>query len=71
MIHELREPIPVDTPLGKGFALMKESGWFDTYWTVVLVNGALVDFPQSKIRVQRNYTLGLNFNDDEMRSVVS
>lgn len=70
MIHEFKEPIPVNTPLGKGYGILIETGWYDTYWTVLLLNGAFVTFPQSKVKAQRNYTLGLNMSDDDMKKVL-
>jgi hypothetical protein len=46
VIHEFRELIPVKTPLGSGYAMLLEAGEYDTYWTVVLDNKAIVTFTQ-------------------------
>lgn len=67
---QLDELMPVDTPLGPGYAMLIESGGHDNYWTVILDNGALVTFRQKLIRVRRNYTLGRRFTDAEMRERV-
>ena len=70
MTHELDELVPVETPLGSGYAMLFESGEFDNYWTVILENGALVTFTQDKIRVSRSYTHGRGIDDDEMRKII-
>lgn len=67
---EFEELIPVETPLGSGYAMLFESGEHDNYWTVILENGALVTFTQNKIRVSRSYTHGRGIDDKEMREIV-
>lgn len=65
------DKIDVDTPLGWGKAFMIESRDNDYYWNVVLADtGAVVCFPQNKIKWCRHYTFGINFNDQQMREVI-
>lgn len=71
MFHEFEDPIEVDTPLGRGRAILIFSSNHDNYWTVVLSDTlAIVDFPQKKIRACRNYTAGLNMSDAEMNRAI-
>lgn len=70
MVHEPRELIPVHTPLGFGHAMFIEFGEFDTWWTVVLENQAVVTFPQEKIKVSRSYTHGRGISDSQMRRII-
>lgn len=67
---QLSEVIPVETPLGFGYAIIFETGDFDNYWTVALENGALVTFTQDKIRVSRDYTHRRGISDKEMKKIV-
>lgn len=64
------ELIPVETPLGFGYALIFETGEHDNYWTVALENGALVTFTQDRIRVSRDYTHRRGISDEEMQKIV-
>ena len=70
MLTELRHLIPVETPLGRGYAILIESEPHDQWWTVVLDSGAVVTFPQERIRVQRSYTLGRGIDDAEMTEII-
>jgi len=71
MYHEFDDPIEVDTPLGRGRAILIFSSNHDNYWTVILSdNLAIVDFPQKKIRACRSYTAGLKLTDEEMKAIV-
>lgn len=70
MIHEFRELIPVKTPLGSGYAIFVELGEFDTYYTVVMDNSALVTFTQDQIRVSRSYTHGRGITDNQMKQII-
>lgn len=70
MVYEPRELIPVHTPLGFGHAMFIEFGEYDTCWTVVLENQAVVTFPQEKIRVSRSYTHGRGISDKQMRKLI-
>lgn len=70
MIHEFKELIQVNTPLGKGLALFIECGNHDYWWNVILNTGAVVSFPQNKIKVSRSYSHGRGINDKQMRKIV-
>ena len=70
MIHEFEELIPVNTPLGAGYAMFVEPGEYDTYWTVVLDNQAVVTFAQEQIRVSRSYTHGRGISDAQMKDII-
>lgn len=57
---ELREPIPVTTPLGDGYVLFIEAGYHETYFVCVMNDtGAFVTFKQKEVRCKRNYSLGI------------
>lgn len=68
---QLNEMIPVQTPLGFGYAIIFETCEHDNYWTVGLENGALVTFTQDKVRLSRSYTHGRGISDAEMKEIVS
>ena len=70
MIHQFKELIPVHTPLGFGYAFLLEAGEFDTYWTVVLDNQAVVTFTQDQIKVSRSYTHRRGINDKQMKAII-
>lgn len=70
MISWSPEPIRVNTPLGKGYVLFVDGSSDDNWFTIALDNCAIVTFKQSKIRMCRNYTLGRNLTDDEMKEIV-
>ena len=70
MSLQLSELIPVETPLGFGYAIIFETGEHDNYWTVGLENGALVTFTQDKLRLSRSYTHGRGISDDQMKKIV-
>lgn len=69
-VVQLQEMIQVTTPLGRGYAVIFESGEQDNYWTVIIENGAIVTFPQDKIRAARSYTHGRGISDEEMREII-
>ncbi len=70
MIIQLHELIAMETPLGKGYAIMVESTAHEQYWTVALDGGALVTFPQQKIRISRSYTHERGISDDQMKEII-
>jgi hypothetical protein len=70
MVIELREPIGVITPLGEGYAILVEINNHDQWWTVILDNGALVTFPQNKLRVCRSYTHSRGLFTEEMKKII-
>ena len=67
---QLTEIIPVETPLGDGYAILVESGAHDMYWTVALENKALVTFTQDRIRIANSYTHRRGINDERMAMIV-
>jgi hypothetical protein len=70
-IHELQNFIPVDTPLGRGDAILIEDADNTYYWTVVLhETRALVTFEQPQLKVTRNYTAGWGFSHEDMRDII-
>lgn len=69
-ILELAEPLEVITPLGEGYAIILQPGAHDYLWTVVMDNGALVVFPQKKLRVKRNYSAHRGISDKEMLELI-
>lgn len=70
MIHQFPELISVNTPIGHGYAMLLEPGEFDSYWTVVMDNGAVVTFPQEQIRVSRSYTHGRGISHRQMKAII-
>jgi hypothetical protein len=68
--HEFHEPITVDTPLGRGHALMVERTAHDYLWTVALDTTAIVTFKQDKVRIHRSYTYGRGVTDEQMSEYV-
>lgn len=70
MILQLTEIIPVTTPLGEGYAIFLQAEQLDYWWTVALDNGAVVTFPQNRIRICRDYTHGRGISDEEMRRII-
>lgn len=71
MAIQLDELIPVETPLGFGYAIIFETGEYDNYWTVALENGALVTFTQDRIKVSRDYTHRCGISDEQMREIIT
>ena len=71
MLIELKEPIPMRTPLGNGYAIFVEGGAHDHYWTIALDNGALVTFRQDQIRIANSYTHGRGICHADMRKAVN
>jgi hypothetical protein len=72
MLLELANHLEVETPLGKGRAILLESKDNDYYWTVILEEScALVTFPQNRLKIRRNYSLGIGqFTVDEMKDIL-
>lgn len=71
MIHELRSPIPVETPQGRGWAVLYESDTTEAWWTVILNDTcAFMTFRQEKIRACRSYTYGRDMSDEDMRQII-
>jgi len=58
---QLNPPIPVETPMGEGWAqiIIDYSPEYSIHWVVFLQsNGQCWTFPNEKIRAQRNITAG-------------
>lgn len=70
IVHELKEPIPVETKVGKGVAIFVEIGANDNRWTVILESRAIVTFPQNKILVQRDFTNGRGVTAEMLKAVI-
>ncbi len=59
---EFKNPIPVSTPMGDGYAIyVTNSGTFENdIWTVCLENGGKVlHFRSNHIRIYQNATFGI------------
>jgi predicted NAD-dependent protein-ADP-ribosyltransferase YbiA (DUF1768 family) len=70
--HEFYEPIPVETPLGTGRAILIERTQHDYWWTVALdQSSALVTFSQAKLRICRSYTHERGISDDQMKAIIA
>jgi hypothetical protein len=71
VILQLSPALWVDTPLGRGKAIIYKDDGDDCYWTVVLKDtGAIVQFRNEKIRASANYTLGRRLRDEIMRKII-
>lgn len=55
---QIDPPLWLETPLGPGWAhFYKDNGpGAETYWTVFLGSGAIVIFPNEKVRATNTYT---------------
>ena len=71
MLLQLNPKMRLVTPLGRGWALFFEDDGEEMWWTVALDNGAIVQFPNNKIRAVRCYTLGRGLTDAAMRKIIS
>lgn len=70
-MKELRNLLEVETPLGRGIAILVSDVDHDTFWTVVLNDTrAIVTFRQHQLLAVRNYTMGWGMSDDDMREVL-
>ena len=64
---EFRNPIPVITPIGNGYAVyVSNSGTFENYiWTVALENGGnILHFRSDQIRLYKNATFDINSDEN-------
>ena len=65
------EPIGVDTPLGKGYAIFFESANDDNFWTIALNDScAIVTFKQKDIRINRCYTYSRSITHKQMAEII-
>lgn len=68
---ELDNKLEVETPLGRGKAILVETSDYDTFWTVVLDDTcAIVTFRQHQLKVVRNYGMGWGMGDADMMEVL-
>jgi len=66
MIHEFRNPMPVLTPVGDGYAIyVQSSGVFDNdVWTVCMCeDGSIKHFNTAQVRMWRNATFGIKMEE--------
>jgi len=62
MIHEFKNPMPIVTPMGDGYAIYVESGGMfeNDVWTVCLSkDGSIKHFNSSQVRMWQNATFGI------------
>lgn len=67
MMLEFRNPIPVITPIGNGYAVyVSNSGTFENdIWTVALENGGnILHFRSDQIRLYKNATFDINSDEN-------
>ena len=67
---QLKQLIPMITPLGDGYAVLVEINAHDAYWTVALETGALVTFTQDRVRIANSYTHYRGIDDARMKDIV-
>lgn len=71
-VFEFDDPIPVETPLGDGFALFVETSAHDNWWTVAISETcALVTFEQARIRIHKSYTHCRGITDEVMKKITA
>jgi predicted phage tail protein len=61
MIHEFRNPIPVITSLGEGYAIyVRDSGtWENDIWAIALQNSTIRHFRTDQIKLHSNATFDI------------
>lgn len=71
-VIQLNTPILMQTPLGKGYAIIFESDADDHFWTIALNDTcAIVTFKQDQIRIDRSYTYGRGISNEEMKTIIT
>ena len=63
MIHEFKNPMPVITPMGAGYAIyVRDNGTFENdVWAVVLEKGGnILHFRVDQIRIYKNSTFDID-----------
>lgn len=69
--YEFHEPVPVETPLGTGRALLIERTPHDYWWTIALDDTqAIVTFSQNKLRICRSYSQERGISDEQMKEII-
>jgi hypothetical protein len=66
VIHEFRNPVPVVTPLGDGYAMYVRDGgtWENDVWCVVLLDSSIKHFRIDQIRIWKNGTFGIRVDSN-------
>lgn len=62
MLHEFRNPLPVVTPMGDGYAIYVRDGgtWENDIWCVAIeAGGAILHFRSDQIRMHCNSTFDI------------
>ena len=62
MLHEFKNPVPVVTPLGEGYAIYVKDGgtWENDIWCVALeLGGTIMHFRSDQIRMYLNATFDI------------
>ena len=68
---ELTEWLEVETPQGRGYAIIFESDNDENFWTVILnETGAIVTFKQKFVKASPNYSWGRNFPHEHMAEIL-
>lgn len=71
MLIQLKDLIPMTTPLGPGWAIILEARAHDYFWTVALdETGALVTFTQDQVRIANSYTHHRGIDHARMREII-
>lgn len=72
MIVQLHPVLALETPLGRGDAILYEDDGYEVYWTVVLSDTcAIVQFKNNEVRAARNYTARRGISHAEMRKIIA
>lgn len=67
----LDEWIPVETPLGTGYAFMIEIENHDNWYTCFMADRSIVTLRQEKLLTLPSYTHGRSMSDAEMRAAIA
>jgi len=69
MIHEIKNPIPMHTEKGHGYAhFMIDRGMEHEFeWVIFLENNEIWSFLNSKVRLESNFTYGRSKNKQDQK----
>jgi hypothetical protein len=67
---ELKNWLPVETKVGKGYAFLIETHEADNWYTVILDSRAIVTVRQQDILMQRDYSHQRGITHDMMREII-